>query len=133
MGIQSIFLFIALLTIVTGYTDPSACTGSTKFYDPVQLQCTTCPSNTIRATDMSYCNCSTSYYPNPDVIGFNSPSSCLSLSTSYSPTTQVASVYASDGSLSPAVVSCSNGYPSSNSQFCIPCGSGMTYSSSMGC
>lgn len=125
-------LTISLITIVLAYSDPATCT-TTQFYDPILLQCTTCPTNTIPTADPSFCNCSTSYYPNPDVIGFNYASSCLALSSSYNPSTQIASIYASDGSLSPQIITCSNGYPSSNNLLCIPCGAGMTYSSTNGC
>lgn len=133
MLIQRLLFIIPLLIVILTYTDPSACTGSAQFYDPVLLQCTTCPSNTIRATDLSFCNCSTSSYPNLDVIGFNNPSSCLALSSTYNPSNQIASIYASDGSLSPQVVTCFNGYPNTNNLRCVPCGSGMTYSSVTGC
>jgi hypothetical protein len=97
------------------------------------LQCTTCPSNTVRAGDFSYCNCSTSFYPNPDAIGFNSASSCLALSSAYNATTQIVAIYALDGTLSPAIVTCANAYPNALNLRCIPCGSGMTYSSTYGC
>jgi hypothetical protein len=130
---KTILALLVIVGIALAYTDPTSCTGSTQFYDPVLLRCTTCPANTVRASDFSYCNCSTSHYPNPDAIGFNSPASCLSLPSAYNPATQIASIYAVDGSLSPAVVTCANGYPNSLNQRCIPCGAGMSYSSTLGC
>lgn len=72
-------VFVSMLSLVATYSDPTSCTGSTKFYDILLLQCTTCPTNTVRASDFTYCNCSNSYYKNPDVIGFNNANSCLSL------------------------------------------------------
>ena len=75
---------IALLGILTfaalvcSYTDPASCTASTDYYDIVTLTCTTCPTNTQRANDFAFCNCSNTHYDNPDVVGFNNAQSCLS-------------------------------------------------------
>lgn len=130
---KTLLLLLLALPLLIAYTDPSLCTSSSQFYDPVLLQCTSCPSNTGRAGDFTYCNCSTSYYANPDVIGFNSATSCLALNATYAPATQVVSIYGLDGTLSPAITSCTNSYPNSLNTRCIPCGAGMTYSATNGC
>jgi hypothetical protein len=130
---KTVLIAALLLSLAFAYTDPTTCTSSSQFYDPVQLKCSSCPANTIQGKDFSYCNCSTSYYWNPDTIGFNSPSSCLALGSTYTPATQVASIYALDGSIAPTVTSCANAYPDSLNLKCIPCGSGMTYSATYGC
>lgn len=133
------FVSLALLLVLSQqYSSPSDCTASNKFYDPVLLQCTTCPwNNTQRASDFSYCNCTTSYYPNPDVIGFNNNLSCISLSpSSYSSSTQVVSLYDLDGSpLSPpTITTCYNAYPDALNLKCIPCGPNMYYNgTAFGC
>jgi hypothetical protein len=84
-NIKLALIFIAIIVIAATYTDPSGCTGSSQFYDPIQLQCTSCPINTIQASDFTYCNCSRSYSWNPDIIGFNSATSCNSISTGVIP------------------------------------------------
>lgn len=71
-------IFIMFVVGITNcYTNPTACTSSTSFYDIILLQCTTCPSNTNQANDFTYCNCTTSFYDNPAVIGFNNIQSCV--------------------------------------------------------
>ena len=72
-----LLLIFALLALTNSYTDPTLCTASTQYYDPVTLTCTTCPANTQRASDFAFCNCSNTHYDNPDVIGFNNALSCL--------------------------------------------------------
>lgn len=76
--IQVIWIAVLVATVTT-YSDPASCNSSTQFYDMLLLQCTTCPSNTVKANDFTFCNCSNSSYKNPDVIGFNYVSSCTSL------------------------------------------------------
>ena len=127
-------IIAALILPACTYTNPTLCTANTKFYDAVLLQCTDCPSNTARAKDSSYCNCTNSYASNPYVIGFNDASSCISLGGStYSKTAEVASVFNKDGSdISPPVVTpCVNSYPDANNQNCVPCGPNMLYDSTI--
>ena len=79
---QILRLVITLLLIVwvSSYQDASACVSTSNlFYDIIRLQCASCPTNTVTAKDNIFCNCSTSYYPNPNVIGFNNSQSCLAL------------------------------------------------------
>lgn len=126
-----VFLLIALIIQAYSYTNPALCTANTQFYDSVLLQCTNCPTSTERAKDSTYCNCSSSHAVNPYVIGFNDPSSCVSLGGStFDKTTQVASIFNQDGSIiSPAVITtCLNAYPDANNQNCLPCGPGKQYS-----
>ena len=75
----SLLLFIIMIASVRSYTSPSACTSTSQFYNPVTLSCESCPANTNQAKDFTYCNCTTSFYPDPSVIGFASNSSCQSL------------------------------------------------------
>ena len=82
--VQSVLALFALFIFpcVLAYSDPTVCTGSSQFYDIIGLQCSACPNNnTVRANDFTFCNCSTSYYANPAVIGFNYGQSCIALTS----------------------------------------------------
>ena len=75
---ETLLIALFFLTItVHSYTDPAACTASTQYYDVATLNCTACPANTARARDFTFCNCSNTHYPNPNVIGFKDASSCV--------------------------------------------------------
>lgn len=75
-------LLFTLFNISFSYTNPSSCTSNNQYYNMISLDCTTCPSNTERGKDFTYCNCTNSFYSNPDIIGFNSNTSpCISIVT----------------------------------------------------
>lgn len=67
--IITITLFL-LIPHSQSYKFPSQCL-TTQYYNYLKYSCLSCPNNTIPSTlDNSYCNCSTSYYKNPNSIGF---------------------------------------------------------------
>ena len=77
MSDRKIVLLLCLLALrAASYSDPSTCS---QLYNYLTHQCEDCPANTAPAANIGYCNCSGSYYPNPEAIGFNHADSCLNL------------------------------------------------------
>lgn len=77
---SSVLIVLLILVLPTQqYTSPSSCNSSTNFYNYLTHNCQTCPNRTAPSTlDITYCNCTSPYYANPDSIGFMSSDACLS-------------------------------------------------------
>ena len=75
-------VFLSFIIIINAYSNPSNCTSDNQYYNMISLDCTNCPFNNSmkRGGDFTYCNCTSPFYSNPDIIGFNSANNpCINL------------------------------------------------------
>lgn len=76
--IQILLLFLLVSRINSqSVIDASKCTEPNQYFNYIYFRCDTCQSNQVRSSP-TFCNCTNGYYKNKEVVGFQSPSSCLS-------------------------------------------------------
>lgn len=121
------FLLLFSLTYQQYVIANSSLCNSTSYYNYVSFACTNCPSNTIKSFS-TFCNCSAGYYHNEAVIGFQSSSACLSMTSTANNTVKL--IRNKDGSSSNIEIACaSNSYSNSDRTQCVACPLNMLYNS----